>query len=99
MRMSFLTRSGDIKLVDINNISRVSFEPVIHLDDRGYPVCDKSMEALSLLDQKLLGRSVGRDDGIYGLFLDPKRMKDVKARALEFHQRIELGIGAFSYRP
>ncbi|MCP4665767.1 MAG: hypothetical protein GY849_05325 [Deltaproteobacteria bacterium] len=92
-----LTRSGDIKLVDINNISRVSFDPVIHLDDRGYPVCDKSMEALSLLDRKLLGRPFGSDDVIYGLFLDPKRMQDVKAMAMAFHQHVELGIRALTY--
>ncbi len=93
-----LTRSGDIKLVDINNISRVSFDRVINLDDRGYPVCDKSMEALSLLDQKLLGRPIGGDDSLYGLFLDPLRMKDVKAKATEFHQRMELGIRSCNYR-
>ena len=38
-----LTRTGNIKLVDINNISKVSFEPAIPRDDRGYPVCDKSI--------------------------------------------------------
>jgi hypothetical protein len=92
-----LTRTGDIKLVDINNISRVSFDPVINLDDRGYPVCDKSVEALSLLDRKLLSSIIGNGDEIYGLFLDPKRMKDVKAMAMEFHERMELGIGTLSY--
>jgi hypothetical protein len=33
-----LTRSGDIRLVDLNNISVVSFDPIIHVDDKGYPV-------------------------------------------------------------
>ncbi|MBW2320549.1 MAG: hypothetical protein JRF31_06820, partial [Deltaproteobacteria bacterium] len=49
-----ITYQGDIKLVDINNISRVSFGPEIRLDDKGYPVCDKSIEAISILEQKLL---------------------------------------------
>lgn len=82
----FLTRSGDIKLVDINNISRVSFGSIIHLDDRGYPVCDKSIEALSLLEQKLLGKSLHRNDIIYKTFLDPIRMKEVQAIDKEFHR-------------
>ena len=73
-----LTRSGNIKLVDINNVSMVSFNPVINLDDRGYPVCDKSIEALSLIEQKLLGRSSLRTGPIYETFLDPERMKEVR---------------------
>ena len=85
----FLTRSGDIKLVDINNISRVSFDAIIHLDDRGYPVCDKSIEALSLLEQKLLGKPLQSNDIIYKTFLDPIRMKEVQAIDKEFHRSIE----------
>jgi hypothetical protein len=80
-----LTRTGNIKLVDINNISRVSFEPAIPRDDRGYPVCDKSIEAFSLLEQKLLGRQVDRDAPIYRTFLDPDRMKEVRSIEREFH--------------
>ncbi len=79
-----LTRSGNIKLVDINNVSMVSFDPVINLDDRGYPVCDKSIEALSLIEQKLLGRSSLRTEPIYDTFLDPERMKEVRALDEEF---------------
>jgi hypothetical protein len=85
----FMTRSGDIKLVDINNISRFSFDPIIHLDDRGYPVCDKSIEALSLLEQKLLGKPLQSNDIIYKTFLDPIRMKEVQAIDKEFHRSIE----------
>ena len=84
-----ITRSGDIKLVDINNISRVSLDPNINLDDRGYPVCDKSIEALSLLEQTLLGRSIDRNDDIYKTFLDAKRMEEVKALEKEFHISME----------
>ncbi len=79
-----LTRSGNIKLVDINNVSRVSFDPVINLDDRGYPVCDKSIEALFLIEQKLLGRSSLRTEPIYDTFLDPERMEEVRALDEEF---------------
>jgi hypothetical protein len=79
-----LTRSGNIKLVDINNVSRVLFDPVINLDDKGYPVCDKSIEALFLIEQKLLGRSSLRTEPIYDTFLDPERMKEVRALDEEF---------------
>jgi len=79
-----LTRSGNIKLVDINNVSRVSFNPFISLDDRGYPVCDKSIESLFLIEQKLLCRSSIRNGPIYDTFLDPERMKKVKALDEEF---------------
>jgi len=90
----FLTRSGDIKLVDINNISRFSFDPIIHLDDRGYPVCDKSIEALSLLEQKLLGKPLQSNDIIYKTYLDPIRMKEVQAIDKEFHRSLELDMSS-----
>jgi hypothetical protein len=80
-----LTPPGHIKLVDINNISKVSFHPIIRLDDRGYPVCDKSIEALSLLEHKLLDRNISRSDFIYKTFLDPERMKEVKKLVKKFH--------------
>jgi len=83
-----LTRTGDIKLVDINNISAVSFESAILRDDRGYPVCDKSIEALSLLEQKLIGRPINRNAPIYQTFLDPGRMKEVRSIEREFHVSI-----------
>jgi len=69
---------GDIRLVDINNISPVSLDGAIFRDDRDYPVCDKSIEALSLLERKVLGRSASTEDPIYGIFLEPKRMKAVQ---------------------
>lgn len=92
-----LTRTGNIKLVDINNISEVSFEPAIPLDDRGYPVCDKSIEALSLLEQKLLGRPVDRSAPIYQTFLDPGRMKEVRSIEREFH--ISMGSSNSHFYP
>ena len=80
-----LTPSGLIKLVDINNISRVSLDPSIPLDDRGYPVCDKSVEALSMMVRNLLGRSLDPDDEIYRLFLDPLRIEKVRKLERRFH--------------
>jgi hypothetical protein len=84
-----VTRSGVIKLVDINNISTVSFEPIVKVDDRGYPVCDKSIEVLSLLEQELLGKATEKDDPIYKTYLDAKRMEEVKAVEKEFHLALE----------
>jgi len=90
-----LTRSGSIKLVDINNISRITFDPMIHVDDRGYPVGDKSIEALSLLEQKLLGRSTPKGDPIYETFLDPVRIKDVRAAEDAFTLSMETLVSGF----
>ncbi|MCF8145074.1 MAG: hypothetical protein K9N21_14245 [Deltaproteobacteria bacterium] len=80
-----LTKTGDIKLVDINNISDVSPGPSVALDDRGYPVCDKSMAVLFHLEEKLTSRSPRRDDPVYGPFLDPRRIQKVKALEKRFH--------------
>ncbi len=80
-----LTACGNIKLVDINNISRVSLEPDIGLDDKGYPVCDKSIEAVSIMEQKLLDRAIDRTEKIYKIFLDPERIKRVKDLEEKFY--------------
>ncbi len=98
-----LTKSGNIRLVDINNISKVSFDRTVPIDDRGYPVCDKSIEALSLLEQKLTGRSLDGRDIIYNTFLDPERIKDVKKIEKEFHSlltedRAVSGAGQYIHR-
>lgn len=84
-----LTLSGHIKLVDINNISKVLFESHIPVDDREYPVCDKSIEALSLLEEKLLGKPVDRKERIYRLFLDPGRMREVQSIEFRFYHTLE----------
>ena len=81
-----LTPSGAVKLVDINNISPVSLTPRIFLDDKEYPICDKSVQALALLEQNLLGRPPDRNDPIYRVFLDPERVRDVKAVEEAFHR-------------
>lgn len=84
-----ITPQGDIKLVDINNISKVSFHPIIRLDDQGYPVCDKSIEALSLLERKLLNRNFSRTDFIYRTFLDPERIESVGKLVKKFHRSMK----------
>lgn len=78
--------SGLIRLVDINNVSEISFGPEIGLDEKGYPVCDKSAEALYLLERKLLGRAADTSDPIYKVFLDPARMAEVNEIDKSFHQ-------------
>lgn len=91
-----LTKSGDIKLVDINNISSVSFDNDIKLDDRGYPVCDKSIEALFFLERKLSAGSSRIDTPPYKTFLDPERMKEVRVIEKKFHESME---GSMYYWP
>ncbi|WP_319407372.1 hypothetical protein [uncultured Desulfosarcina sp.] len=79
-----ITVAGGIRLVDINNISRVSPGSSIDLDEKGYPVCDKSIEALSLIEEKLLGRSVDMNEKLYQRFLDPQRRKGVMTQEKRF---------------
>ena len=85
-----ITRMGNIKLVDINNISKVSFSPRISLDDKGYPVCDKSVEAISILEQKLMDKPIDKTEKIYRTFLAPQRMKEVKGLEEKFHRSLKL---------
>jgi len=85
-----VTAQGDIKLVDINNISEVSFGPDIVLDDKGYPVCDKSIEAIWMLEKGLLDTPVDGTDPLYKLFLDPNRLKEVRYFEEKFHSALTL---------
>jgi hypothetical protein len=85
-----VTPGGAIKLVDINNVSRVSFGPDISLDDKGYPVCDKSIEAISILEQKLLDKPIDNTETLYKIFLDSLRMKDVSDLEENFHSSLKL---------
>jgi hypothetical protein len=79
-------KTGEIRLVDINNISPVVFDSEIRLDDKGYPVCDKSVEALSLVETKILGRSIDHQDRIYRFFLDPDRKRRVHIKEELFYR-------------
>ncbi|MGD8835369.1 MAG: hypothetical protein PVJ19_10530, partial [Desulfobacteraceae bacterium] len=78
--------SGEIKLVDINNISRVDFDSGIPLDDRGYPVCDKSIEALYLIEEKMAGRAADRKEALYQIFFNPQRRRAVKRHEEDFYR-------------
>lgn len=82
-----ITSAGDIKLVDINNISKVRFDSEIQLDDRDYPVGDKSLEALCLIGQKLTGNAVLEDDPTYRAFFDPQRKRAVRVYEAQFYQK------------
>ncbi|MBW1840915.1 MAG: hypothetical protein JRF27_03360 [Deltaproteobacteria bacterium] len=84
-----LTPVGSIKLVDINNISKVSFQTEISLDDKRYPVCDKSVEAISMLERHLIERPLDMTEKIYRAFLEPRRMKAVKDLEEEFHRSMK----------
>ena len=85
-----LTDQCEIKLVDINNISPVSASVQIFVDEKGYPVCDKSVEALYELDTKLAGRPVGKKEPLYSLFLEPDRMAEVQMLEKKFHHSMRL---------
>jgi hypothetical protein len=80
-----LTPEGEVKLVDINNISTVSYGPTIPIDDKGYPVCDKSIQALAHLEQKILEKDIKEEDAVYKTFLDSQRMREVKVLEDKFH--------------
>ena len=79
-----MASTGEIKLVDINNISKVGMDTEIMLDDRGYPVLDKSIEALYLLEDKMTGDTVDRDDPVYRFFINPQRREAVKRHEEHF---------------
>ncbi len=89
-RNLLVTRGGNIRLVDINNVSPVRFDVDIYLDDKGYPVCDKSMEALSLIDCHLCGNQDCPAEDLYGPFLDPGRMRAVADLDVSFHRALKL---------
>jgi len=74
-----LSTAGDFCLVDINNVSAVTFSPEISTDDKNFPVCDKSVEALSLMEEKLLGQSPDMSEKLYQTYLSAER----KARVME----------------
>jgi hypothetical protein len=82
-----LTREGVLKLVDINNVCLVRFDSTIPLDDRGYPVCDKSVEALYLIEKKVFGASRASSP-IYAHFLEPGRMREVRHIERRFHDNM-----------
>lgn len=83
-----LTPSGALVLVDINNICAVSRGPHPSVDEKGYPTCDKSIEALARIQTHLAGRPEDDADSLYRFFLDSGRMAVVEALHRRFHQRL-----------
>ena len=81
-----MTPLGIVKLVDINNISKLSMNHRIPVDDKKYPVTDKSIQALFQLETQILGRSKDTVDSLYRFFLDHQRMKDVRDLEIAFHR-------------
>ena len=81
-----ITVSGEICLVDLNNISPVSNDSSITLDEKGYPVSDKSIESLSLIEEKIVGRPVDMGEKLYKLFLSSHRKRMVEEKMELFWQ-------------
>ncbi len=75
-----ITSNGEVCLVDINNISKVCYDSTVPLDEKGYPVCDKSIEALSLIEEKIVGRPVDMKEKLYRLFLTSQRKRMVEEK-------------------
>jgi len=95
-RNLLVTRRGRIRLVDINNVSRVQYDDDIFIDDKGYPVCDKSIEALALIDRHLCDGRNCTGQVLFDMFLDPDRMHAVAALDEAFHRSLKKKrVGAF----
>ena len=45
----------------------------------------QSIQALALLEQKILAKTINKKDAVYKAFLDPERMRRVKALEDKFH--------------
>lgn len=82
------TASATIHLVDINNISNIPSGEAIPIDDKGYPACDKSIEALSLIEKGVLGHPVDMQEDLYRFFLSAERMQRVRDVEKVFHARV-----------
>ena len=85
-----LTKAGKIKLVDINNILRLDQYASILIDDKGYPTCDKSVEVLLILEEKILKNKAVYKDPLYSCFLAADRKRKVKKIEEQFF--INLGL-------
>ncbi len=85
-----LTKAGKIKLVDINNILRLDQHASILIDDKGYPTCDKSVEVLLILEEKILKNKGVYKDPLYSRFLAADRKRKVKKIEEQFF--INLGL-------
>lgn len=83
-----LTPGGGIKLVDINNIVKLSQGDGVFLDDKEYPSCDKSVEVLAVLEEKVLQRKDLDKDPLYGFFMSGKRKEIVRKLEEKFYREL-----------
>ena len=83
-----LTAEGCVKLVDINNITAVTTDDTIPLDDKGYPACDRSIQVLALLEQKILHRNHMADDPLYARHLNAQRLRQTKRAEDRFYRNL-----------
>ena len=81
-----VTPLGAVKLVDINNISKLTMEHHIPVDNKEYPVSDKSIQALYQIETRILNRPGVATDTLYRFFLDPQRVEDVRQIETAFHK-------------
>jgi len=81
-----LTSTGKIKLVDINNVVKVSRDDTVLLDDKGYPSCDKSIEVLHILEEKILKKRNLSNQPFYKHFLSVDRKKRVRILEKQFFE-------------
>lgn len=90
-------RSGAVRLVDINNISRRPPEGVVPLDDQGYPVWDKSIEALFRIEQWAAGRAPSMDADPYLYLADPDRRRRVHELETRFTEGRGGGLSTYGH--
>lgn len=84
-----VTPDGYLKLVDINNIVRITPDDIIRIDDKGYPSCDVSIQVLAILEQVILGHTIRVDDPFYGVFLTSERRRTVKDFERAFYKKLK----------
>lgn len=83
-----LTPAAGICLVDINNIVPLKPDDTIHLDDKGYPACDVSVQVLFILEKELLGIPGDDADPLHRIFLNPERKARVKKIEQAFYRQL-----------
>lgn len=89
-----LTPEGGIKLVDINNIIEIKADKYIHLDDKGYPTCDVSVQVLASIEKAILNQDNSKTDPLFKLFLTPDRLAQVSALEQAFYRQLNAGVCA-----
>jgi hypothetical protein len=83
-----LTAQGRVKLVDINNITAAATDDSIPIDDKGYPACDRSIQVLALLEQKILNRTHLAADPLYDHYLNPQRLRQTRRAEDHFYRNL-----------